>query len=90
MIAFAYLLEAVRHSSSDLVPVHTILPELNTSAVDFGSLILIMAAANLLGLYSQFLTFNAIDLRSNLAPKLQVATKFCRVGSLTDYWTMQV
>lgn len=62
----AYFLQAVLESSSDLAPVQTILPELNTNAVVFGFHIFIIAAANHLGLYSVFLASNAIFLRSNL------------------------
>ena len=73
---FAYFLQAVFDSYSDLAPVQTIFPEVKTRAVVFGSLILMITAANLLGLYSAFLQLRAILLRSNYTPKLAVATIF--------------
>lgn len=54
LIRFAYMWVALSDSYSDLAPVQTILPLAKISAVVFGSLILIIAAANLLGLYSTF------------------------------------
>jgi hypothetical protein len=43
--------------SSDFAPVQTIFPLAKIRAVVFGSLILMIAAANLFGLYSTFLAF---------------------------------
>lgn len=51
----AYLRAAILLFSSDLAPVHTILPDANISAVVFGSFSLMTTAANLRGLYSAFL-----------------------------------
>ena len=83
----AYFLAASLLSSSDLAPVQTILPrnfqynwithhamvpELNISAVVLGSLILMITAANLLGLYSAFLACRAIFFRSSLLHMLTV------------------
>ena len=75
-MAFEYFLAASLLNSSDLAPVQTILPDVKIRAVVLGSLILIMTAANLLGLYSAFLQFKAILLRSNLHPKFAVDTIF--------------
>ena len=47
-------------------------PELNISAVVLGSLILMITAANLLGLYSAFLACRAIFFRSSLLHMLTV------------------
>lgn len=63
LICFAYSLVALSDSSSDFAPVQTILPLAKIRAVVFGSLILMIAAANLLGLYSTLAHFNAIWLR---------------------------
>ncbi|KYN11867.1 hypothetical protein ALC57_16008, partial [Trachymyrmex cornetzi] len=54
-IILAYFLAARRESPSLLAPVQTILPLLNISAVVLGSLIRMITAANLFGLYSAFL-----------------------------------
>jgi hypothetical protein len=62
-------LAAIKDYSSDLVPVQTILPDEKIKHVAFGSLILIIAAANLLGLYSTFFAFKAIFLKSSLSPR---------------------
>lgn len=51
-------------------------PDAKMSAVVFGSLILIITAANLFGLYSAFLHFNAISLRTNGQVRLTVDTTF--------------
>ena len=75
-MALAYFLAASLLSSSDFAPVHTILPEVNIRAVVFGSLILIITAANLFGLYSAFLQLRAIFLKSSLHPRLAVDTMF--------------
>jgi len=75
-IILAYFLAASLESSSLLAPVHTILPELNISAVVLGSRILIITAANRLGLYSAFLACKAIFLRSSLQLRLTVETIF--------------
>lgn len=63
-IDFVYNLQAVRAISSDLAPVQTTLPDLKINAVVLGSLILIIQAANLLGLYSEFLLCKANYLKS--------------------------
>uniref|UniRef100_A0A224Y0Z9 Uncharacterized protein n=1 Tax=Panstrongylus lignarius TaxID=156445 RepID=A0A224Y0Z9_9HEMI len=76
----AYFLAASLESSSLFAPVQTILPELNIKAVVLGSRILMITAANLLGLYSAFLACNAIFFKSNLQPKLTVETIFCNCG----------
>jgi len=60
--------------------VHIILPDANINAVVLGSLILMMTAANLFGLYSEFLQFKAILLKSRLHPKLIVDVIFYRMG----------
>lgn len=79
-MSFAYYLEAYSDCSSDFAPVHTIFPLLKISAVVFGSLILIIAAANLLGLNSQFLHFEAISKRLSSHCKFAVETIFCNFG----------
>jgi len=79
-MAFEYFLAASLLNSSDLAPVQTILPELKINAVVFGSLIRMMTAAKRLGLYSAFLQFKAIFLKSNLIPRLAVDTIFYRMG----------
>jgi hypothetical protein len=79
-MALQYFLAASLLNSSDFAPVQTILPDVKIRAVVLGSLILIITAANLLGLYSAFLQFRAIFLRSSLAPKFAVETIFCRIG----------
>ena len=66
--------------SSDLAPVHTILPEEKINAVVLGSLILMITAAKRFGLYSAFLQFKAIFLKSSFVPKLAVETMFCNKG----------
>jgi len=53
-ICLAYYLDAVSDISSDLAPVQTIFPLAKINAVVLGSRILIIAAANRLGLYSTF------------------------------------
>ena len=75
-ICLAYSLALVRLISSLFAPVQTTLPDLNIKAVVLGSRILMMQAANLLGLYSEFLALSAIDLRSSSHPRLNVLTKF--------------
>ena len=72
-IILAYFLAANLESSQFFAPVQTILPYLNCNlpeakirAVVFGSLSLMMTAANLLGLYSAFLHCKAIFFRSRL------------------------
>ena len=72
----AYFLAANLDSISLLAPVHTILPELNISAVVRGALILIINAANRFGLYSALRACNAIFFKSNLQPTLIVLTMF--------------
>ena len=56
-IILAYCMVAYSDISSDFAPVQTILPLAKIRAVVFGSLILMIAAANLFGLYSTFLAF---------------------------------
>lgn len=80
LMILAYFLHAVFESSSDLAPVQTIFPELNTRAVVLGFQIFMMAAANHLGLYSVFLARKAISLRSSLHCRFTVETMFWRVG----------
>jgi hypothetical protein len=75
-MAFEYFFAASLLYSSDLAPVHTIFPDVKIKAVVLGSLILIMTAANLFGLYSAFLQFKAIFLKSSLHPRLAVETIF--------------
>ena len=53
-------------------------PDSKTSAVVFGSRNLIITAAKRFGLYSAFLHFKAICLRSNLQFKLAVETTFLK------------
>ena len=79
-IYFAYILDDNRLISSLLAPVQTTLPDLKISAVVFGSLIRMMQAANLLGLYSEFLAFRAIERRSSSHPRLKVLTMFYSLG----------
>jgi hypothetical protein len=79
-MALEYFLAASLLNSSDLAPVQTIFPEVKIRAVVLGSLILIITAANLLGLYSAFLQFRAIFLRSSLQLRLAVDTMFYRIG----------
>ena len=67
-------------NSSDLAPVQTILPELKIRAVVLGSLIRMITAAKRLGLYSAFLQFRAIFLKSNLMPRFAVETMFYNTG----------
>lgn len=74
----AYFLAANLESSSDLAPVQTIFPELKIRAVVLGSRILIMTAANRLGLYSALRAWSAIFFRSNLHPRLTVDTIFLK------------
>ncbi len=59
-----------------LAPVQTIFPELKIRAVVRGSRILMITAANRFGLYSAFLAWSAIFLRSNLQPRFTVQTMF--------------
>ena len=66
----------MRDSYSDLAPVQTILPLAKIRAVVLGSLILIIAAANLLGLYSTFCAFYEIWCRFRMHFKLAVDTMF--------------
>ena len=72
----AYLRAAKRESASLLAPVHTILPELNMSAVVRGDRMRIITAAKRFGLYSAFRAYNAIFFNSNEQPKLTVLTIF--------------
>ena len=65
-MALAYFLAASLLNSSDLAPVQTILPDVKMRAVVLGSLIRIITAANLLGLYSAFRQLMAMVLRSSL------------------------
>lgn len=81
LMALEYFLAASLLKSSDLAPVQTILPELKIKAVVLGSLIRIITAAKRRGLYSALRQFNAIFLKSNLAPRFAVDTIFCRIGS---------
>lgn len=80
LIDLEYFLAASLLSSSDLAPVQTILPELKIKAVVLGSLIRMITAAKRLGLYSAFLQFKAIFLKSSLVPRLAVETIFWRMG----------
>ena len=79
-IYLAYILEEVLEISSDFAPVQTTFPDLKMRAVVFGSLIRIIHAANLLGLYSEFLARKAIYLRSSSQPRLKVETMFYSLG----------
>lgn len=76
----AYFLAALLESISVLAPVQTIFPDAKINAVVFGSLNLIITAANLLGLYSAFRAFKAIYFKSNLQFKLTVETIFYKFG----------
>ena len=58
------------------------MPELKIRAVVLGSLILMITAANHLGLNSAFLVCRAIFLRSSLTPMLTVLTMFCSWGMM--------
>lgn len=58
----------------------TILPDSKTRAVDLGFLILIMAAANLLGLYSALPTLYATVRRVMRVFRYAVDTMFCSLG----------
>ncbi len=61
-----------------LLPVHTIFPELNVSAVVFGFCMRIVMAANLGGLKSQYTSFCDMSLKFRLVrPNEKVATQFC-------------
>ena len=80
----AYFLAAKRLSSSLLAPVQTIFPELKTKAVVLGSLIRIITAAKLLGLYSAFLTWETIFFKSNGHPRLTLETIFCTIGTISS------
>ena len=64
------------------------MPELKIRAVVLGSLILMITAANLLGLYSAFLACRAIFFRSSLLHMLTVLTMFCSWGmiSVAEGW----
>lgn len=64
-IILAYFQAARFEASSVLAPVQTIFPEENIKAVVFGSLSLIITAANRLGLYSAFRACKAIFFKSN-------------------------
>ena len=81
LIILAYYFAAYSLSSSDLAPVMTIFPDSKTKAVDFGCLILIIAAANLRGLYSALPTLCATVLRTILCPRKAVDTIFCSLGT---------
>lgn len=72
----AYFLAASLESSSLFAPVHTILPELKINAVVRGSRILIITAANRLGLNSALRACKAIVFRSSRQPRLTVDTIF--------------
>ena len=67
-------------------------PELKMSAVVRGSLILIITAANLLGLYSAFLACRAIFFRSSLLHMLTVlknmVVQSCNLSPSLPYLTM--
>lgn len=66
-----------------MAPVMTIFPVLNISAVvRVGSFILIITAANLLGLYSAFLHLNAMSFKSRSHLKFAVETKFYNLGAI--------
>lgn len=54
-------------------------------AVVLGSLILIMTAANLFGLYSAFLACRAIFFKSNLQLRFTVETIFLKKIEVFDY-----
>ncbi len=79
-IILANFLEAIFANSSVLEPVHTIFPEAKINAVVLGTLSLIITAANLQGLYSAFLAYNAICFRLSGQFRLTVATMFCNCG----------
>jgi hypothetical protein len=64
----------------------TILPDEKIRAVVFGSLIRMMTAANLFGLYSAFLHYMAISLSFKLTPKFAVETIFCKTGVGISAW----
>ena len=69
---------------SDLAPVITILPFEKIKAVVLGSLIRMITAGNLQGLYSALRQPIAILRRSNLVQfRSAVATKFYKVGGLS-------
>jgi hypothetical protein len=80
LIRLAYMCVAFSDSYSDLAPVQTILPLAKIRAVVFGSLILIMAAANRLGLYSTFWAFCEIWWRFKTHFKFAVDTMFWSFG----------
>lgn len=80
----AYFLAASLDCSSLLAPVHTIFPELKINAVVRGSLILMMTAANRLGLYSAFLARSAMVFRSSLQPRFTVDTIFWSCGTIPE------
>lgn len=67
-----------------MAPVHTIFPELKIKAVVLGSLILIITAANRLGLYSAFLACKAIFFKSSLQPRFTVQTMFLKENSMFE------
>ena len=75
-ILLAYFLEASLDSYSLLAPVTTIFPEEKIKAVVLGSRILIITAANRLGLYSALRACRAIFRSSRLQLKLTVDTIF--------------
>eukprot|EP01126_Amoeba_proteus_P044246 TRINITY_DN4908_c0_g2_i1.p1 TRINITY_DN4908_c0_g2~~TRINITY_DN4908_c0_g2_i1.p1 ORF type:complete len:161 (+),score=19.64 TRINITY_DN4908_c0_g2_i1:580-1062(+) len=81
---FAYLLPALRASSSDLAPVITIFPLEKIKAVVLGSLIRMITAAKRLGLYSAFLALRAISFKSNSVSIETVATIFCKTGVIAS------
>jgi len=72
----AYLRAAYLDALSFYAPVMTIFPEEKISAVVLGSLIRIITAAKRFGLYSAFLAFIEIFLRSSLHKRLIVETTF--------------
>lgn len=78
---WAYYLDAVSDISSDFAPVQTIFPDAKMRAVVLGSLILMMAAAKRLGLYSTFWQWWEIWSKFNWQPRFAVDTIFCNLGS---------
>ena len=72
----AYFFAAYLDKSGFFAPVQTIFPDAKINAVVLGSLILIITAANLFGLYSALRHYNAILFRSNAHYRFRVETTF--------------
>ena len=81
----AYLRAARRESSSLLAPVHTILPELNMSAVVRGERMRMMTAAKRFGLYSALRAYRAIFFNSSVQPRFTVLTMFLLIVQMCKY-----